>query len=253
MSVTVRGVCAATCGAVLLAAALDAAPVNLSGTWSPKYWTLKIALQQEGDRVWGTGGAKDFWLRGHWDGKRLLLVVNNFQEARKGQCTPRGVFTITGTTVSAVSTTWWRPGERPLKGPWTRISPDAGEPIVYPYATELNYCGVLRTYELAFASGSDRLTGSEWPILEAVAGVLKGNPSTKIQVAGHTDSTGDPSKNQTLSEARAAAVRQVLASKYGADEARISVKGWGAEQPIEENTTEDGRALNRRVEIVLAR
>ena len=45
----------------------------------------------------------------------------------------------------------------------------------------------------------------------------------------------------------------VAASKYGADGARITTKGWGAGQPVEDNATEDGRALNRRVEIVLAR
>ena len=41
------------------------AQVNLTGTWQPKYWTTKMALQQEGGRVWGHGGAQDFWFRGH--------------------------------------------------------------------------------------------------------------------------------------------------------------------------------------------
>jgi OOP family OmpA-OmpF porin len=118
---------------------------------------------------------------------------------------------------------------------------------------ELEYCGMLRSYELAFASGSGKLSGSDWPILAAVADVLKKNPAARIEVAGHTDSTGDAKKNQALSEARAAAVKEVLVSKYGADAARITTKGWGAEQAVEDNQTEDGRALNRRVEIVLGR
>jgi outer membrane protein OmpA-like peptidoglycan-associated protein len=134
-----------------------------------------------------------------------------------------------------------------------RLSPDAGEPTPYPYATELTYCGSLRTYELTFASGADTLQGTDWPILAAVAGVLETNPSFKIEVAGHTDSTGDAKANQELSERRSAAVKAAVVSKYGADAARVGVKGWGAEQPIHENTTEEGRALNRRVEIVLAR
>ena len=75
----------------------------------------------------------------------------------------------------------------------------------------------------------------------------------KILVAGHTDSVGDAAKNKQLSERRAATVRKVLAEKYGADAARISIKGWGADQPVEDNKTEDGRALNRRVEITIAR
>ena len=237
----------------LAATAVQAAPVNLTGTWLPKYWTLRIALQQEGDRVWGRGGQGDFWFRGTWEGNRLVLVANNFDPRRKGQCQPRGVFTVTGKTVSAISTTWRRPDGKPLTGPWVRQSPDAGEPIDYPYATELEYCGMLRTYELAFATASDKLTGDDWPILAAVAALLKQNPSAKIQVAGHTDSTGDAKKNQALSEARAAAVKQALVTKYGADDARIAVKGWGAEQPVEDNATAEGKALNRRVEIVLAR
>lgn len=233
---------------------LVAAPLNLTGTWQPKNWTLKIALQQDGDRVWGHGGARDFWFRGHWDGDRLVLIANNFSEARQGVCKPRGVFALSGKTVSTLDSVWWQADTgRTLKGPWVRLSPDAGAPVPYPYATELTSCGSLRTYELAFASGADTLLGTEWPILGAVADVLKTNPSFKIEVAGHTDSTGDAKKNQELSERRAAAVKQALVGPYAADQARISAKGWGATQPIQENTTADGRAMNRRVEIVLSR
>lgn len=151
-------------------------------------------------------------------------------------------------TLAAVNVT----GTWTLKS-WTRASADAGEKVDYPYAMELEYCGMLRTYELAFASGSDKLSGTDWPILAAVAELMKKNGAVKIEVAGHADSTGDARKNRALSEARAAAVRTALVSKYGADAARIVTKGLGAEQPVEDNATDDGRALNRRVEIVLAR
>lgn len=238
---------------VTLASAAATAQVNVTGTWTPTSWTIKPSLQQEEDRVWGYGGAKDFWFRGHWDGNRLVLVVNGFREARKGACTPRGVFVLTGSTVIALQSTWFQPGRKPLAGAWTRASADAGEKVEYPYAMELEYCGMLRTYELAFASGSDKLSGADWPILAAVADLMKKNTAAKIEVAGHTDSVGDAKKNQALSEARATAVKNVLVTKYGADAARITTKGWGAEQAIEDNKTEDGRALNRRVEIVLAR
>ena len=125
--------------------------------------------------------------------------------------------------------------------------------MAYPYAAELTACGMLRTYDLAFATASDKLEGAEWPLLAAVSEALKQNPAMKIEVAGHTDNTGDATANQGLSERRAAAVKQIMVSKYGADGGRITTKGWGADQPIQENTTADGRALNRRVEIVLAR
>lgn len=230
------------------------AQVNVTGTWQPKNWTLRISLRQDGTRVTGYGGQRDFWFRGGWEDDRLILIVNNFEERRKNRCVPRGVFVLSGKTVSMLNGIWWQSDTgRTLKGPWVRQSPDGGEAVPYPYATELMYCGSLRAYELAFASGADTLQGTDWPILEAVSGVLKQNPSARIEVAGHTDSTGDTKANQALSERRAAAVERVLVEKYGADEARITVKGWGQEQPIVENTTPDNRALNRRVEIVLAR
>ena len=230
------------------------AQVNVTGTWQPKQWTVKIQLRQEGSRVWGYGGAKDFWFRGQWDGDRLVLVATNFQERRKDRCVPRGVFTLSGTTVSTLDGVWFQPDTgRTLRGPWVRLSPDSGEAVPYPYETELTTCGSLRTYELAFATAADALTGTDWPILEAVAAVLKQNPTAKIEVAGHTDATGDAAANQSLSERRAAAVRNALIMRYGADPARISARGWGAEQPIQENKTVEGRAMNRRVEIVLAR
>ena len=239
---------------VFSAAALFGAPLNLTGTWQPKNWTLKIGLKQDGDRVWGHSPGRDFWFRGHWEGNRLVVIANNFEEKRKGACKPRGVFTLGGKTVSVLDSVWWQTDTgRTLKGPWARLSADPGEVAEYPYATELTYCGSLRTYELTFASGADTLLGSDWPILGAVAEVLKSNPSFKIEVAGHTDSTGDPKKNQELSERRAAAVKQALVDLYGADASRIAAKGWGPDQPIVENTSVDGKAMNRRVEIVLAR
>ena len=73
------------------------AQVNLTGTWQPKYWTTKMALQQDGSRVWGHGGAQDFWFRGHWDGARLIIVANNFDPKRpKSPCRPRGVMAVSG-------------------------------------------------------------------------------------------------------------------------------------------------------------
>jgi outer membrane protein OmpA-like peptidoglycan-associated protein len=238
---------------IVLVASSASAQVNLTGTWQPKYWTTKMALQQEGDRVWGHGGAQDFWFRGTWDGARLIIVANNFDPKRpKGTCRPRGMMAITGKAFSSLTTTWFDEGRpKPLRGTWTRLSPNAGDPVAYPYAAELTQCGSLRTYELVFASGSDQMSGTDWPILSAVAETLKQNSGMKIQVAGHTDSTGDAKANLALSDRRAATVKRILSEKYGADAARITTKGWGSEQAVQDNATEEGRALNRRVEIVL--
>jgi outer membrane protein OmpA-like peptidoglycan-associated protein len=238
---------------ITLVASTASAQVNLTGTWQPKYWTVKMALQQEGDRVWGYAGAQDFWYRGHWDGGRLIIVANNFDPKKpKSPCRPRGVMAVTGKAFSSLTTTWWDEGRpKPLRGTWTRLSPNAGDPVAYPYAAELSQCGSLRTYELVFASGADQMNGTDWPILSAVAETLKQNSGMKIQIAGHTDSTGDAKANQALSERRATTVKRILSENYGADAARITTKGWGSEQAVQDNATEEGRALNRRVEIVL--
>lgn len=72
-------------------------------------------------------------------------------------------------------------------------------------------------------------------------------------MAGHTDSTGSPEANKTLSIKRAEAVKKNLMVKYGADSKRILAEGLGQEQPMEDNGTDLGRAANRRVEISIIR
>ncbi len=83
---------------------------------------------------------------------------------------------------------------------------------------------------------------------EAVT-VMKDKPSMKVSVEGHTDSIGSDAYNQKLSLRRAETVRDYLVSQ-GIDAARITVKGWGKTKPIADNKTAEGRAENRRVEII---
>ena len=84
--------------------------------------------------------------------------------------------------------------------------------------------------------------------LNAVAIVLNAYPETDVLIAGHTDSTGSDAYNQRLSERRAAAVMHYLVSQ-GVDPRRIQARGFGERYPVADNSTEQGRALNRRVEI----
>ncbi|WP_336974117.1 OmpA family protein [Sphingobium aromaticiconvertens] len=89
------------------------------------------------------------------------------------------------------------------------------------------------------------------PTLNEVASVLAQYPKTYIDVLGHTDSDGADAYNQGLSERRASAVASYLSS-HGVQSARIATRGYGETQPIASNTTEEGKALNRRVEIKIA-
>ena len=88
------------------------------------------------------------------------------------------------------------------------------------------------------------------PALDEVAKMLKENASLKVYVVGHTDNVGALAGNLDLSKRRAAAVAQELTSKYGIAAARLSPFGAGPYAPIASNDKEDGRALNRRVELV---
>ena len=84
--------------------------------------------------------------------------------------------------------------------------------------------------------------------LNDVASTLVQYESTYIDVYGHTDSTGSDAYNQTLSERRAQSVANYLTTR-GVQSARLATRGFGESQPVASNTTEDGRAQNRRVEI----
>ena len=84
--------------------------------------------------------------------------------------------------------------------------------------------------------------------LDNIVELLKENPTLKIQISGHTDNVGKPADNLKLSNNRAAAVINYLVSK-GIDAKRLSSKGWGETKPLADNTSEEGRAENRRTEM----
>jgi outer membrane protein OmpA-like peptidoglycan-associated protein len=86
--------------------------------------------------------------------------------------------------------------------------------------------------------------------LNKLVETLNDNPTLHIQIVGHTDNTGDENYNQTLSQKRARAVAQYLADN-GIDVKRFSYKGIGATKPVADNNTEEGKALNRRTEIII--
>lgn len=88
------------------------------------------------------------------------------------------------------------------------------------------------------------------PVLDQVAQTLVQHPELIAQVVGHTDSTGSPAYNQTLSVNRAQSVANYLA-QHGVASSRLAAEGRGQNQPVADNSTEAGRAQNRRVEIFL--
>jgi outer membrane protein OmpA-like peptidoglycan-associated protein len=89
-----------------------------------------------------------------------------------------------------------------------------------------------------------------FPLLDDVASALRDNPKIKVEVQGHTDSQGNDAFNKKLSQQRAESVRNYLIKK-GITSDRMDPKGYGEDQPLEDNRTADGRAKNRRVEFVI--
>ena len=74
-------------------------------------------------------------------------------------------------------------------------------------------------------------------------------PDWRLEIAGHTDAAGDPAQNETLSQARAEAVKAALV-KRGIEGGRLAAQGVGETQPVASNDTPEGRAINRRVELI---
>jgi OmpA-OmpF porin, OOP family len=86
--------------------------------------------------------------------------------------------------------------------------------------------------------------------LKEIAKLMSQNPSLKLHVVGHTDNAGDLAANMKLSQARAAAVVAVLTSRHGVAANRLNAFGAGPYAPVTSNTTDEGKAKNRRVELV---
>jgi OOP family OmpA-OmpF porin len=104
---------------------------------------------------------------------------------------------------------------------------------------------VLRN--IVFANGASELTSESQAILDRIVAGLRGQPRMQLQIVGHTDSVGAAGYNLRLSQARAAAVLDYLVAQ-GIDAQRLASDGAGETEPVADNATEEGRALNRRVE-----
>ncbi|MNP39730.1 Outer membrane protein A precursor [compost metagenome] len=108
--------------------------------------------------------------------------------------------------------------------------------------------------DLLFAFDSAKLDPADEAKLDTVVSRLKNEaPDAKLTVTGHTDSVGSDAYNQKLSERRAQAVADYLVSSGIPASSILSVGGAGESQPVADNSTKDGRAMNRRVEIQIDR
>ncbi len=112
---------------------------------------------------------------------------------------------------------------------------------------ETRFNVISTTGAIYFKTGSSELDAASDPLLNSVADIANRCPSVKVEVSGHTDSTGSTAANQTLSQARAKTVVDYLVA-HGVAQSRITSTGYGGTKPVASNATEEGRAKNRRIE-----
>jgi len=117
-------------------------------------------------------------------------------------------------------------------------------------AKSIREAGHAAVHQIYFDTDSARLKPESGPALKEIGSLLKGDAKLKLYVVGHTDNTGTLAHNMTLSMQRAKAVVAALVSRYGVKPESLEAHGVGSLAPVESNTTEQGRAKNRRVDLV---
>jgi OOP family OmpA-OmpF porin len=103
--------------------------------------------------------------------------------------------------------------------------------------------------DIHFATGKAEILPESQPTVAEIISLLKTRPTLRVGNEGHTDNTGSATANKTLSASRAKSVTDALVAA-GIDNHRLRAAGYGQERPIADNRLEEGRAKNRRVEIV---
>jgi outer membrane protein OmpA-like peptidoglycan-associated protein len=115
---------------------------------------------------------------------------------------------------------------------------------------QLDSTGKVVLHGINFDTGKATIKPESKPLLDEIGKLLNDNKDLKLSIEGHTDNVGNKAMNQKLSEQRAAAVKNDLVSNSKIDANRLATKGFGDTKPIADNNTDDGKAQNRRVELV---
>ena len=110
--------------------------------------------------------------------------------------------------------------------------------------------GKAEIYDIYFDFNSAVIRSESEPSLKQIATVLQRHPDWKLDASGHTDAIGGDKANLELSRQRAAAVKDALTRRYQVNPQRLTTSGYGAARPQDSNATLEGRARNRRVELI---
>lgn len=167
-----------------------------------------------------------------------LTNTNSGEQGRKNALIGAGVGALAGAGIGQYMDRQQRALEQQLSGSGVGVRRDRDNLIL------------VMPSDVTFATNQSNLDGRFLPVLEDVAGVLRQYDRSMVDVIGHTDSSGGDAINQPLSERRASSVASYLIDQ-GVMRERLYVAGVSSRQPVADNATPDGRARNRRVEILI--
>lgn len=230
--------------------ATGAAAPDISGTYDTNY--NKFHLRQQGTALGGCYEYHEGLFDGTVEGRVMKLVWT--EGSSRGPAV--FVFAPDGRSFRGY---WWHGTDKdaPPSGAWsgTRSSSEVGScphwsgSVAGELRKGLAASGRARLYGILFDTDSARIRPESLATLDEVTKMLAAEAGWQILIEGHTDASGAAAHNQTLSEQRAASVREYLVGK-GIAATRLSTAGFGASKPVADNATELGRAQNRRVELV---
>jgi OmpA-OmpF porin, OOP family len=196
-------------------------------------------------------GEYHYWDYGTREGMSEIQVFRNFEAALK-----KAGFTLdyedSPRTITAHKGDTWYMLENSGSYYYQTIVTEKAmqqEVTANSLADEISKSGHVAVYGIHFDTGKATIQPDSASILEQIVQLLQQNPDLKLRVEGHTDSQGNAAANQALSEKRGQAVVAWLTGK-GISASRLAAKGFGATKPVADNGSEDGRAKNRRVELV---
>jgi outer membrane protein OmpA-like peptidoglycan-associated protein len=172
------------------------------------------------------------------DGDYMKMYLDDHRVANA----PNAVFPRTN---KIYLTAGWAYDDLPIMVGTVRVA--AGGLALYD---RLERDGRVATHGILFATDSDVIRPESTPTLTEIGDMLAKHPNLRLTIEGHTDSQGDEAHNQDLSNRRAGAVKAYLVEAHRIDAVRLATVGLGESRPVADNGTSEGRAQNRRVELV---
>lgn len=222
-------------------------------------FSAREALQQGGES-WASVSASGQWVTLEGEAPsaaRAERAMRLVREARAATAlgSARPVTRIRDLTTISGAQPPEPPENPPAATPDESITqPEASRPSPIDQTTLINcnqrLARLLDQTQFEFASGSANVGNQNTTLLDELTAELNVCPGS-VLIAGHTDSTGSDTTNQFLSRSRAEAVRDALLAR-GISADRVSARGFGSSQPLATNTTTEGRARNRRIEIEIS-